>query len=138
MEMTAMAQGETRYQRIQRLLREGQCGLLPLDLTCACAKRGGPDHAHPDYPGKVGFLTCQGCQHHAGLYFENQVCTQPHARRVAARWLAEAIRAWEAAHTRATAAPPRGCSRGIQPQVAGTPSSPDAPQRQAPAQLAMF
>lgn len=45
-----MARGETRYQRIHRLIREGQCGLLPMDLTCPCPKRGGPDHPHPDHP----------------------------------------------------------------------------------------
>ena len=84
-----MAKGETRYQRIHRLIREGQCGLLPLDLTCPCPKRNGPDHPHSDHPGKVGFLTCRGCDHHADVYFNNRVCTHPKARQVAARWLAE-------------------------------------------------
>ena len=86
---------ETRYQRIQRLIEDGDCGLLPLNFSCPCAKRGGPEHPHPDHPEKVGFLTCNGCQYNAGLYVDNRVCTHPQARQMAARWLAEAIKAWE-------------------------------------------
>jgi hypothetical protein len=48
--MLPVAKGETRYQRIHHLIREGQCGLLPLDFTCPCPKRGGPDHPHSDHP----------------------------------------------------------------------------------------
>ena len=102
---------ETRYQRILRLIEDGGCGLLPLNFSCPCGvyrrylvlrrlprrcpKGGGPEHPHPDHPGKVGFLTCSGCQHNTDLYLNNRVCTHPQARQVAARWLADAIRAWE-------------------------------------------
>lgn len=88
---------ETRYQRNQRLVEDGECGLLPLDLSCSCPKRGGPEQPHPDHPGKVGFLTCNGCPHNIDLYFNQRLCTQPNARQTAARWLAEAIRRWEEA-----------------------------------------
>ena len=86
---------ETRYQRILRLIEDGECGLLPLNFSCPCPKRGGPEHPHLDHPGKVGFLTCSGCPHNADLYLNNRVCIHPKARQVAARWLADAIRAWE-------------------------------------------
>ena len=86
---------ETRYQRILRLIEDGECGLLPLNFSCPCPKSGGPEHPHPDHPGKVGFLTCSGCRHNTDLYLDNRVCTHPQARQVAARWLADAIRAWE-------------------------------------------
>ena len=86
---------ETRYQRIQRLLTGGECGLLPFDLSCACPKRGGPTEPHPDHPGRVGLLTCQGCTYNGGLHFQNRVCTHANARQVAARWLADAIQRWE-------------------------------------------
>ena len=86
---------ETRYQRILRLIEDGECGLLPLNFSCPCPKSGGPEHPHPDHPGKVGFLTCSGCRHNTDLYLDNRVCTHPKARQVAARWLADAIRAWE-------------------------------------------
>ena len=86
---------ETRYQRILRLIEDGECGLLPLNYTCPCPRRNGPEQPHPDHPGKVGFLTCSGCQYNTDLYLDNRVCTHPQARQVAARWLAEAIRAWE-------------------------------------------
>ena len=47
---------ETRYQRTQRFIEQGQCGLLPLDFSISCPKRNGPEQPHPEYPGKVGFL----------------------------------------------------------------------------------
>ena len=86
---------ETRYQRLFRLIERGQCGLLPLDHTCPCPRRSGPEQPHVDHPGKVGFLTCNGCPHNADLFLDNRVCTHPNARETAARWLAEAIRRWE-------------------------------------------
>ena len=87
---------ETRHRRIQRLMREGSCGLLPYDFSCPCPKKNGPEEPHPDHPGRVGFLTCSGCTYNAGLRFTNCVCTHPHASQVAARWLADAIKAWRA------------------------------------------
>ena len=133
-----MARGETRYQRIHRLIEEGQCGLLPLDLTCTCPRRNGPNAPHPDHPGKVGFLTCHGCEHHVGSYFKNRVCTHPRARQVAARWLAEAIRAWEEKHTPTT--PARSEQEGEAPkrQTSLSPSSPDPPRQKGSTQLTMF
>ena len=88
---------ETRYQRILRLIEDGECGLLPFDLSCPCPRRGGPEHPHVDHPGQVGFLTCNGCRHNTDLYLNTRVCTHPRARQVANRWLAEAIKAWEQA-----------------------------------------
>ena len=133
-----MAKGETRYQRIHRLIREGQCGLLPLDLTCPCPKRNGPDHPHSDHPGKVGFLTCRGCDHHADVYFDNRVCTHPKARQVAARWLAEAIRAWEEQHDPITTDKPEQSDATTKLQAPTSPSSPDPPRHEGPTQLPMF
>jgi hypothetical protein len=133
-----MAKGETRYQRIHRLIREGQCGLLPLDLTCPCPKRNGPDHPHSDHPGKVGFLTCRGCDHHADIYFDNRVCTHPKARQVAARWLAEAIRAWEEQHDPMTTTKPEQADQTAKLQAPTSPSSPDPPRQEGPTQLPMF
>ena len=133
-----MAKGETRYQRIHRLIREGQCGLLPLDFTCPCPKRNGPDHPHSDHPGKVGFLTCRGCEHQADLYFDNRVCTHPKARQLAARWLAEAIRAWEDRQTPTAAAKPEKAGEIGKLQAPVTPSSPDPPRQEGPTQLPMF
>ena len=133
-----MARGETRYQRIHRLIREGQCGLLPLDLTCPCPKRGGPDHPHSDHPGKVGFLTCRGCEHHADIYFDNRVCTHPKARQVAARWLAGAIRPWEEQHAQPSPTKSQKAHQVTGPQASLPTSSPDPPARERPAQLAMF
>jgi hypothetical protein len=49
----------------------------------------------PTHPGRVGFLTCNGCQYNTDLYFDNRVCTHPNARQTATRWLADAIHAWE-------------------------------------------
>jgi hypothetical protein len=92
---------ETRYQRISRLLREGQCGLLPLDLSCPCPRRDGPEQPHRDHPGRVGFLTCYGCPHNGGLFFTSRVCTHANARQTATRWLGDTIRAWEEAQARA-------------------------------------
>ena len=86
----------TRYQRILRLIEDGECGLLPLDFSCRCPRRAGPPHPHPEHPGQVGHLTCSGCCHNADLYFTTRVCTHPQARQVAARWRAEAIQRWEA------------------------------------------
>jgi hypothetical protein len=133
-----MARGETRYQCIQRLIREGQCGLLSLDFTCPCPKRNGPDHPHPEHPGKVGFLTCQGCEYHADIYLNNRVCTHPRARHVAARWLAEAIRAWEEQQGPATTAKPEQADETTKLQAAVSPSSPDPPRQEGPTQLTMF
>ena len=133
-----MAKGETRYQRIHRLIREGLCGLLPLDLTCPCPKRAGPDHPHSDHPGKVGFLTCRGCDHHADVYFNNRVCTHPKARQVAARWLAEAIRAWEEQHDPMITAKPEQADKITELQAPTSPSSPDPPRQEGPTQLPMF
>jgi hypothetical protein len=45
---------ETRYQRILRLIEDGECGLLPLNYTCPCPRRNGPEHPHPSHP--VGLL----------------------------------------------------------------------------------
>jgi hypothetical protein len=86
---------ETRHQRIFRLLREGQCGLLPFDLSCPCPRRDGPERPQPDHPGRVGFLTCHGCQHNAGLFFTSRVCMHANARQTSTRWLGDTIRAWE-------------------------------------------
>ena len=133
-----MARGETRYQRIHRLIREGLCGLLPLDLTCPCPKRNGPDHPHSDHPGKVGFLTCRGCDHHADVYFDNRVCTHPKARQVAAKWLAEAIRAWEEQHAQTATAKPREPDQATDSPIPLSPSSPDPPRQEGPTQLPMF
>jgi hypothetical protein len=133
-----MAQGETSYQRIQRLIQQGQCGLLPLDFFCSCPKRGGPDVPHPDHPGRVGFLTCQDCEHQAGLYFDNRVCTHPQARQVAARWLADAIRTWEEQQAQTTTATPRRTDQPTRPQAPLLPSSPDPPRQEEPTQLTMF
>jgi hypothetical protein len=133
-----MARGETRYQRIHRLIREGQCGLLPLDLTCPCPKRGGPDHPHSDHPGKVGFLTCRGCEYHADIYFDNRVCTHPKARQVAARWLAEAIRAWEEQQAPATPTRPKQADQTTKLQTSICRSSPDPPRQEGSTQLTMF
>jgi hypothetical protein len=136
-EMAAMSKGETRDQHIYRLMREGQCGLLPLDLSCPCPKRGGPDRPHPAHPGKVGFLTCQGCEHQTGLHFDNRVCTHPQARQVAARWLAEAIRTWEEQHAQTATTLPREPGEATRPQAALPPSSPDPPRKEGPTQLTM-
>ena len=140
-----MAKGETRYQRIHRLIREGQCGLLPLDLSCPCGvplpmrcpKRGGPEQPHPDHPGRVGFLTCNGCQYNTDLFFDNRVCTHPKARQVAARWLAKAIHAWEAQHAPTAPARPKEADQAIKLQVPLRPSSPDPPRQEGPTQLTM-
>ena len=86
---------ETRYQRIHRLIEDGECGLLSLDFSCPCPRRGGAEQPHSDDPGKVGFLTCKGCKYNADVYLDNHVCTHPDARRKAARWLADAIRRCE-------------------------------------------
>ena len=94
-EAMVKTRGETRYQRIHRLIRNGQCGLLPLDFSCRCPKRGGPAHPHPEHPGRVGFRTCLGCRYSADIYFDTRVCTHPGARQIAAKWLDDAIRAWE-------------------------------------------
>ena len=133
-----MAKVETRYQRIHRLIREGQCGLLPLDLTCPCPKRSGPDHPHSDHPGKVGFLTCRGCDHHADVYFDNRVCTHPKARQVAARWLAEAIRAWEEQHDPMTTTKPEQADETTKLLTPMSPSSPYPLRQEGPTQLPMF
>ena len=133
-----MAKGETRYQRIHRLIHEGQCGLLPLDLTCSCPKRGGPDHPHSNHPGKVGFLTCRGCDHHADVYFNNRVCTHPKARQVAARWLAESIRAWKEQHDPMATTKPAQAGETTKLQAPTSPSSPDPPRQEGPTQLPMF
>ncbi len=133
-----MSKGETRDQHIYRLMREGQCGLLPLDFSCPCPKRNGPDQSHPDHPGQVGFLTCQGCEYQAGLHFNNRVCTHPQARQVAARCLAEAIRAWEEQHAPAATATPRKVGQTTEPQAPLCPSSPDPPRQEGPTQLTMF
>ena len=90
---------ETRYQRIHRLLKDGECGLLPFDFSCPCPKRGGPQDPHPDHPGLVGFLTCSGCAYNTDIYFNNHVCTHPNAQAVVAKWLADTIKAWEAQQT---------------------------------------
>lgn len=91
-----MSKTETRHQRIERLLREGQCGLLPTDFSAACPKRDGPERPDDRHPGMVGFLTCSGCASNEGCwYFEQVVCTHPGARQVASRLLAEALRRWE-------------------------------------------
>jgi hypothetical protein len=132
-----MARGETRYQRMHHLIREGQCGLLPIDFRCDCPKRGGPDQPHPDHPGKVGFLTCRGCGHHVDLYFNNRVCTHPKARQVAAQWLAEAIRAWEEQHTPTVLTWPREPEQATSSQIPASPSSPDPPKQERPTQLTM-
>ena len=87
---------QTRYQRIHRLMKDGGCGLLPFDFCCPCPKRHGPEDAHPEHPGQVGFLTCRGCTYNTDLYFDSRVCTHPNARNVAAKWLADTIKAWEA------------------------------------------
>ena len=137
-EMATMARGETRYQRIHRLIREGQCGLLPLNFRCRCPKKGGPPHPHPEHPGKVGFLTCRGCEHHADIYFDNRVCTHPKARQVAARWLAEAIRTWEEQHAKAAPAEPEDADQAIKLRIPSLPSSPDPPREEGPSQLTMF
>ena len=133
-----MAKGETRYQRIQRLIREGQCGLLPLDFTCPCPLRGGPDQPHPEHPGKVGFLTCRGCEYHADIDFDNRVCTHPKARQVAARWLAEAIRAWEEQQAPATPTRPKQADQTTKLQTSICRSSPDPPRQEGSTQLTMF
>lgn len=86
---------ETRYRRIHRLIEDGECGLLSLDFSCLCPRRDGPEQPHVDHPGKVGFLTCNGCKYNTDVYFDSRVCTHPNARRTAAKWLADAIRAWE-------------------------------------------
>jgi hypothetical protein len=85
---------ETRYQRIHRLMKDGECGLLPFDFSCPCPRRGGPEVPHPEHPGLVGFLTCRGCTYNTDLYFDSRVCTHPNAQKVAARWLADTIKAW--------------------------------------------
>jgi len=133
-----VSRSETGYQRIHRLIREGQCGLLPLDLSCSCPRRNGPTQPQPQHPGRVGFLTCQECEHQAGLYFDNRVCTHPQARQVAARWLAETIRTWEEQHAQTAAA--TLCERGpaTGPQAALSSSSPDPPREKGPSQLSMF
>ena len=133
-----MVKGETRYQRIHRLIREGQCGLLPLDLTCPCPKRNGPDHPHSDHPGKVGSLTCRGCDHHADVYFDNRVCTHPKAQQVAARWLAESIRAWKEQRDPMATTKPEQAGETTKLQVPTSPSSPDPPRQEGPTQLPMF
>jgi len=96
----------TRHQRILSLIEDGECGLLPLDFSCPCPRRGGPAHPHPEHPGRVGYLTCSGCRHNNDLYFTNRVCIHPQARRVAARWLAEAITAWAEEQQEATGEQP--------------------------------
>jgi hypothetical protein len=133
-----MATGETRYQRIQRLVGEGKCGLLPLDFTCPSPRRDGPPHPHVDHPGKVGSLTCQECAHRAGLYFDTRVCTHPQARQVAARWLADAIRHWKQQQGQTAPAKPEPAAPapGIQAPLAA--SSPDPPRREGPTQLSMY
>jgi hypothetical protein len=132
-----MARGETRYQRVHRLIREGLCGFLPLDLSCSCPKPRGPDHPYPEHPGKVGFLTCQGCDHRAGIHFNNRVCTHPRARQVAARWLAEAIRAWEEQQAPATLARSEQEDKAPKLQTSLSPSSPDPPRQDGPTQMTM-
>lgn len=95
-----MTKSETRHQRIDRLIREGACGLLPTDWSAPCPKRGGPEKPDGRHPAMVGFLTCSGCPHNDGLwYFEQVVCTHPGARQVASRLLAEALRHWEESQT---------------------------------------
>ena len=91
-----MSKAESRYQRIDRLIREGQCGLLPTGFSAPCAQRGGPEQPDERRPGMVGFLTCSGCPHNDGpWYFQQVVCTHPGARQVASRLLADALRRWE-------------------------------------------
>ncbi len=91
-----MSKSETRHQRIERLIREGGCGLLPTDFSAPCPKRAGPEQPDDRHPGMVGFLTCSGCPNHEGpWYFEQVVCTHQGARQVASRLLAEALRRWE-------------------------------------------
>jgi hypothetical protein len=131
-----MSRSETRYQRILRLIRDGQCGLLPLDLTLPCPKRGGPEQPQAEHPGKVGLGTCRGCEHQAGLHFHSRVCTHPNARQVAARWLAEAIRRSEEPGAASAITAPRSAAF---PATAQAPASdPDLPKREEPAQLKMF
>ncbi len=86
---------ETRYQRNLRLIEERKCGLLPLDYSCPCPRRNGPERPHSDHPGRVGFGTCNGCKFNTDLFFTNRLCTHPNANQTASRWLAEAIRRWE-------------------------------------------
>lgn len=100
--------------------------------------RGGKTMGKPTHPGKVGFLTCRGCGHHVDLYFDNRVCTHPKARQVAARWLAEAIRAWEEQHTPTVLTRPREPEQATSSQIPASPSSPDPPKQEGPTQLTMF
>ena len=91
-----MTKSETRHQRIERLIREGQCGPLPTDFSAPCPSRGGPEQPDARHPGRVCFLTCSGCTSNEGCwYFEQVVCTHPGARQVASYLLAEALRRWE-------------------------------------------
>jgi hypothetical protein len=131
-------QGETRYQRLDRLIEQGLCGLLPLDFSCLCPRLNGPERPHADHPGRVGFLTCNGCQYNTDLFFTNRVCTHPQARQVAARWLAEAIRTWEEQHTLTSPARPEEADQAIRLQVPLPPSCPDPPKQEGPTQLSMF
>jgi hypothetical protein len=85
----------------------------------------------------VGFLTCQGCEHHAGIHFNNRVCTHPRARQVAARWLAEAIRAWEEQQAPATPARSEQEDKAPKRQTSLSHSSPDPPGQEGPTQMAM-
>jgi len=94
-----MAGSLTRDQRIAEARRTGQCGLILADFSTCCPRRNGPVNANPDHPSKVGYpgangyCTCSGCEHFLGLDWNNYVCTHPNARAVAARALAERIRA---------------------------------------------
>lgn len=91
-----MSKTETRHQCIDRLIREGACGLLPTDFSSPCPRKGGPEQPDDRHLGKVGFLTCSGCEHNAGPWYHEQVvCTHPGARQIASRLLAEALRRWE-------------------------------------------
>ena len=89
---------ETRRERINRLIAEGKCGLLPAAdsyYPCPCPRKSGPEHPDPAHPGMVWHATCRGCRYFEGSRFTNYVCSHPQARQVSARHLAEAVRRWE-------------------------------------------
>lgn len=120
-----MAGSLTRDQRIAEAKRTGQCGLILADWSTPCPKRNGPVNPSSDHPGKVGFpgangfCTCSGCEHFLGLDWNNYVCTHPNARAVAARALAERIRAWEE-------------SRAPAGQIQAQPEPPPRPESEPP------
>ena len=87
---------QTRHQLIDEMIHQGQCGLLAIDFSAPCSKRDGPERPDERHPGRIGFLTCNGCAHNAGpWYFQQVVCTHRGARQVASQCTADALRRWE-------------------------------------------